>query len=65
MRLKDMSTDERQVFLDHFKNNARTNLGLSWDEFCVKWRNSTQGEKREMYQKMKEGLPRLFCDVLV
>ena len=65
MRLADLTPEEHQDLLDRFKNNARTNLGLSWDEFCVKWRNSTQGEKREMYQKMKEGLPRIFCDVLV
>ena len=48
-----MSTDERQVFLDHFKNNARTNLGLSWTDFCVMWTVATQDEKNEIYQMVK------------
>ena len=53
MRLADMSTNERQVLLDHFKNNAWTNLGLSWHEFCVQWNNATQDEKKEIYQMVK------------
>ena len=53
MRLADLSPDERQDLLDRFKDNARTNMGLSWDEFCVKWTNATQDEKEEIYQMVK------------
>ena len=58
MRLADLSLDEKQSLLDHFTNNARTNLGISWDDFCVLWSTSTQDQKREIYQHMKGGLPR-------
>ena len=53
MRLADLSPDERQGILDRFKDNARTNMGLSWEEFCVKWTDATQDEKEEIYQMVK------------
>ena len=53
MLLDFLSRDERQVLLDRFKDNARTNMGLSWEAFCVQWNNATQDEKKEIYQMMK------------
>ena len=53
MRLADLSPDERQDLLDRFKDNARTNMGLSWEEFCDMWTVATQDEKKEVYQMMK------------
>ena len=53
MLLDFLSRDERQDLLDRFKDNARTNMGLSWEEFCVKWTNATQDEKEEIYQMVK------------
>ena len=53
MRLADLSPDERQGILDRFKDNARTNMGLSWEEFCDMWTVATQDEKNEIYQMVK------------
>ena len=53
LRLANLSPDERQDLLDRFKDNARTNMGLSWEEFCVMWTDATQDEKKEMYQMVK------------
>ena len=53
MRLADLSPDERQDLLDRFKKNARTNMGLSWEEFCDMWTVATQDEKKDIYQMVK------------
>jgi len=53
MLLDFLSRDERQDILDRFKDNARTNMGLSWEEFCDMWTVATQDEKKEIYQMMK------------
>ena len=58
MRLVDISPDERQELLDLFKENARSIMGLSWEEFRAMWTAATQDEKKEIYQMMKGGSPR-------